>query len=114
MTFVVTEACIRCKYMDCVTVCPVDCFREGETMLVIEPEECIDCAACWHVCPAFAIRADSEEGAGEWLEHNRRFARLWPEVSRKADQTPADADAYKAETGKFEKYFSPLAGPGTR
>ena len=52
MTYVVTEACIKCKYTDCVEVCPVDCFYEGENMLVIHPDECIDCG----VCVAHAVR----------------------------------------------------------
>ena len=51
MTYVVTEACIKCKYMDCVEVCPVDCFYEGENMLVIKPDECIDCGVCEPECP---------------------------------------------------------------
>ena len=60
MTYVVTEACIKCKYMDCVEVCPVDCFYEGENMLVIHPDECIDCGVCEPECPAEAIVPDSE------------------------------------------------------
>ena len=55
MTFVVTENCIKCKYMDCVEVCPVDCFHEGPNMLVIDPEECIDCTLCEPECPVEAI-----------------------------------------------------------
>ena len=111
MTFLVTDACIRCKYMDCVPVCPVDCFREGENMLVIDPDGCIDCAACWHACPASAIEADSEKGLEKWIEHNRHFAALWPAVAYTA-AAPADADTYKGAAGKFEKYFSPEPGSG--
>src|SRR3546814_9522419 len=62
MTYVVTDACIRCKYMDCVEVCPVDCFYEGENMLVINPSECIDCGVCEPECPAEAIQIGSEAG----------------------------------------------------
>ena len=67
MTYVVTEACIRCKYMDCVEVCPVDCFYEGENMLVIHPDECIDCGVCEPECPVEAIIPDSEPPAERWL-----------------------------------------------
>ena len=63
MTYVVIEACIKCKYMDCVEVCPVDCFYEGENMLVINPNECIDCGVCEPECPAEAILPDTEDGA---------------------------------------------------
>ena len=62
MTYVVTEACIKCKYMDCVEVCPVDCFYEGENMLVINPDECIDCGVCEPECPPKAIVPDTEKG----------------------------------------------------
>ena len=62
MTYVTTDACIKCKYMDCVEVCPVDCFYEGENMLVINPSECIDCGVCEPECPAEAILPDTEAG----------------------------------------------------
>jgi ferredoxin len=112
MTFVVTDACIRCKFMDCVQVCPVDCFHEGVNMLVIDPDVCIDCNNCVPECPAEAILPDTESGIEQWLEVNRVYARQWPEVSLKRDQTPVDADAHKGEAGKFEKYFSPEPGEG--
>ena len=64
MTYVVTEACIKCKYMDCVEVCPVDCFYEGENMLVINPDECIDCGVCEPECPPRRHRARYGEGHG--------------------------------------------------
>ena len=73
MTYVVTEACIRCKYMDCVEVCPVDCFYEGENMLVIHPDECIDCGVCEPECPVDAILPDTETEAERWLELNRDY-----------------------------------------
>ena len=73
MTYVVTEACIRCKYMDCVEVCPVDCFYEGENMLVIHPDECIDCGVCEPECPIEAILPDTEGEAEKWLELNRDY-----------------------------------------
>src|SRR5687768_5924761 len=111
MTYVVTDACIECKYMDCVEVCPVDCFYEGENMLVIDPVECIDCNACLPECPAEAILPDIEPGLERWLELNARFAREWPNVTVKRD-APSDADAHKGEPGKYEKYFSPNPGEG--
>ena len=75
MTYVVTEACIKCKYMDCVEVCPVDCFYEGENMLVINPDECIDCGVCEPECPPKAIVPDTEKGMEQWLEVNRDLFR---------------------------------------
>ncbi len=73
MTYVVTENCIKCKYMDCVEVCPVDCFYVGENMLVIHPDECIDCGVCEPECPAEAIVPDSDDKAHAWAERNRTF-----------------------------------------
>jgi ferredoxin len=112
MTYVVTDACIRCKYMDCVEVCPVDCFYEGENMLVINPSECIDCGVCEPECPAEAILPDTESGLEKWLELNNTFSAQWPNVTRNAQQTPPDADEFKGVEGKFEKYFSPEPGAG--
>jgi ferredoxin len=110
MTYVVTEACIRCKYMDCVEVCPVDCFYEGENMLVIHPDECIDCGVCEPECPADAIKPDTEPGILEkWGELNRDYAVAWPNITRRKDP-PEDADAFKDVPDKFEKYFSPEPG----
>ena len=74
MTYVVTENCIRCKYMDCVEVCPVDCFYVGENMLVIKPDECIDCGVCEPECPAEAIVPDSDDKAAAWAEQNRKYS----------------------------------------
>ena len=70
MTYVVTDNCIKCKYMDCIEVCPVDCFYEGDNMLVINPDECIDCGVCEPECPAEAIKADTEPGLERWLGLN--------------------------------------------
>lgn len=110
MTFIVTEACIKCKYMDCVEVCPVDCFYEGESMLVINPNECIDCGVCEPECPAQAIVPDTIGGMARWASLNATFSMQWPNITSKG-QPPADADAYKGEEGKHDKYF--LAQPGT-
>ena len=79
MTYVVVENCIKCKYMDCVEVCPVDCFYEGENMLVIHPDECIDCGVCEPECPAEAIKPDTEAGLEKWLELNAEYAKTWAE-----------------------------------
>jgi ferredoxin len=110
MTYVVTEACIKCKYMDCVEVCPVDCFYEGDNMLVINPDECIDCGVCEPECPVEAILPDTEEQAERWLELNREYSTgPWPNITRKGEP-PLDADDFKDLTDKFEKYFSPAPG----
>src|SRR5690606_24149593 len=105
MSYVVTDACIRCKFTDCVSVCPVDCFYEGENMLVIHPDECIDCGVCEPECPADAIRADTEPGMDRWLELNRKFSGLWPNISE-AIAPPEDAQSFVGVEGKFEAYFS--------
>ena len=109
MAYVVTEACIKCKYMDCVEVCPVDCFYEGENMVVINPNECIDCGVCEPECPAEAILPDTEGGLDKWMELNATFSAKWPNITMKGE-TPADADAHKGEDGKFDLYFSEKAG----
>jgi ferredoxin len=109
MTYVVTEACIRCKYMDCVEVCPVDCFYEGENMLVIHPDECIDCGVCEPECPVEAIIPDSETAAEPWLALNRDYSASWPNITRKKPP-PDDADEWKGVDGKYDKFFS--SNPG--
>jgi ferredoxin len=111
MTYVVTEDCIKCKYMDCVEVCPVDCFYEGDNMLVIHPDECIDCGVCEPECPPNAIIPDSDGKAEQWLKINADFAVKWPNITRKGT-APPDADAHKGEAEKFKKYFSPEPGKG--
>jgi ferredoxin len=112
MTYVVTEACIKCKYMDCVEVCPVDCFYEGDNMLVINPDECIDCGVCEPECPPEAILPDTEPEAERWLELNTRYSNgAWPNITRKREPPP-DADAYKGVKDKFKTYFSPEPGQG--
>ncbi len=112
MTYVVTEACIKCKYTDCVEVCPVDCFYEGENMLVINPEECIDCGVCEPECPAEAILPDSEAELGKWVELAREYSNgQWPNLTRKIP-APADADDWKGVEDKFTKHFSPKPGEG--
>jgi ferredoxin len=103
MTFVVTEACIRCKYTDCVEVCPVDCFHEGPNFLAIDPEGCIDCTLCVPECPLGAIYADADlpEEYAEYLELNRRLAKQWPVLSARKDPLPK-AELWADRPGKRE------------
>ena len=102
MTYVVTEQCIKCKYEDCVEVCPVDAFYEGENMLVINPDECIDCGVCEPECPAEAILPDTEDGLEEWLTLNADLAKSWPNITAKG-ATPSDADDWKGKAGKKDQ-----------
>jgi ferredoxin len=103
MTFVVTESCIKCKYTDCVEVCPVDCFHEGPNMLVIDPEECIDCTLCEPECPVEAIRAEDDvpEGQEHFLKLNAELSKSWPVIAQ-AKAAPADADDWKDVKEKFK------------
>ncbi len=110
MTFVVTESCIRCKFTDCVQVCPVDCFYAGEAMLVISPDKCIDCGACAPECPVDAIVPDTDALAERWLPINAEYSGQWPGIRHKLPPG-AQAEAHRDEAGKFEKYFSPLPDP---
>lgn len=105
MTYIVNDNCIRCKYTDCVEVCPVDCFYEGENMLVINPDECIDCGVCEPECPVDAIKADSEPGADKWVEFNEKYAALWPNISESKPPLP-EADEMAKVPGKLEAFFS--------
>ncbi|MDD9798216.1 MAG: ferredoxin family protein [Alphaproteobacteria bacterium] len=111
MTYLVTDACVKCKYTDCVEVCPVDCFYEGENMLVIHPDECIDCGVCVPECPVEAIKADTEEGLDAWLEVNTEYANKWPNITIKKDP-PANADDFVDVKDKFATHFSPAPGEG--
>jgi len=111
MTYVVTDACIRCKFMDCVEICPVEAFHEGANMLVINPDVCIDCGACVPECPADAIVPDIDREAAPWMEVNKRWSAVWPVIALRGE-TPADADAYRGEAGKYQKFFSAEPGAG--
>lgn len=115
MTYLVTDACVKCKFMDCVEVCPVDSFHEGENFLVISPggdNICIDCGVCVPECPVDAIIPDTEDDPdGKWLEINSKYAKLWPVITIKKDP-PKDREKFESETGKFEKYFSETPGTG--
>jgi ferredoxin len=101
MTFVVTESCIKCKYTDCVDVCPVDAFREGRNMLVIDPDECIDCALCVPECPVSAIYAEEDVPADQldFIAENATLAKKWPVIAR-IKPAPPDADQWAKVTDK--------------
>ena len=103
MTYVVTDACIRCKYTDCVEVCPVDCFHEGPNMLVIDPEECIDCTLCEPECPVEAIVSEDDipEGQEQLLELNAELSKSWPVLSE-AKSAPPDADDWQTVKDKLK------------
>ncbi len=103
MTWVVGEQCINCKLGDCVEVCPVDCFHEGPNKLVIDPDECIDCALCEPECPVDAIFADDEipEGQEKFLELNKELSQIWPVISE-APTPPDDADDWQDVEDKLK------------
>ena len=109
MAYVVTDNCIRCKFMDCVEVCPVDCFFEGENMLVINPDECIDCGVCEPECPAEAIFPDTDDEAEKFVDVNAKYAEEWPNITRKGNP-PDDADEWNGKNNKFEEHFSEKPG----
>jgi ferredoxin len=108
MTYIVIENCIKCKFMDCIEVCPVDCFYEGENFLVIHPDECIDCGVCVPECPAEAIVPDTDPGFEKWLEINTEYADIWPNITRKGI-SPADAEEWDGKPDKL-KYLSSKPG----
>lgn len=82
MAFVVTEPCFGCKYTDCVVVCPCECFHEGEQMLFIDPEHCVDCEACVSECPVEAIyfEDDVPEGQRDYIQLNREMSQVCPSI----------------------------------
>ena len=102
MTYVVTEDCIRCKYTDCVDVCPVDCFHEGPNFLVIDPDECIDCHLCEPECPINAIFSEEDlpEAMNEFLQLNAELSKIWPVINQKK-AAPADAKEWEGVKGKI-------------
>ena len=103
MPFVVTENCIKCKYTDCVEVCPVDCFYEGPNMLVIKADECIDCALCEPECPVDAIKSEDEvpDSQKEFIALNAELAEIWPNINKKKP-APPDADEWQNKPNKRE------------
>jgi ferredoxin len=111
MAFIVSEACIKCKLTDCVEVCPVDCFHEGENMLVIDPEECIDCTLCEPECPIGAIYAEDELPADQlkMIAVNAEYSRKWPVITEMKDP-PADWEKWEHTEHKYPEHFSPNPG----
>ena len=103
MTYVVGENCIKCKYMDCVEVCPVDCFHEGPNMLVIDPEECIDCSLCEPECPAEAIfdEDDVPDDQTDFIALNVELTAIWPVITE-MKTAPADAKEWDGKPNKRE------------
>lgn len=103
MTYVVTDECVKCKYTDCVEVCPVDCFYEDELMLAINPDECIDCGVCVDECPVAAISEESPELIS-WIEINKAIAEKGRVITKIKAPLP-EAEQYKTEKNKYEKYI---------
>jgi len=101
MTHVVTEACIKCRYTDCVDVCPVDCFKQGPNFLVIDPDECIDCAVCIPECPVNAIHGEEDvpNDQRDFIEINASLSKIWPLITKRQDALP-EADEYSKITDK--------------
>ncbi|WDM85387.1 ferredoxin family protein [Ehrlichia sp. JZT12] len=115
MTHFITDRCIRCKYTDCVEVCPVDCFYEGKNMLVIDPDQCIDCGVCVPECPVDAIVADDsiknileccddsilnveQKNLKKFYEINRKFSKQWNNItSIKSPLSEAESYKYKKD-----------------
>ena len=104
MTFVVTENCIKCKFTDCVDVCPVDCFREGPNFLTIDPDECIDCAVCIPECPVNAIVAEEDVPGDQqqFIKINADLSRFWPSITKTKPALP-DAEEWKDVKNKLDK-----------
>ena len=104
MTYVVTENCIRCKYTDCVDVCPVDCFHEGPNFLVIDPDECIDCSLCVAECPAEAIFAEDDvpDAQQKFIALNAELSKVWPLITERREPLP-DAEEWNGIDGKLDQ-----------
>ena len=102
MTHVVSDSCIRCRYTDCVDVCPVDCFKAGKDFLVIDPDECIDCAVCIPECPVNAIYAEEDlpDHLGHFVAINAKLAREWPLITKKEQPHP-EAEKWSTATNKL-------------
>ena len=112
MTYVVVENCIKCKYMDCVEVCPVDCFYEGENMLVIHPDECIDCGVCEPECPAEAIKPDTEPNLDAWLRLNADYSKTWPNITAKREPPPDAQGLRRSSRGNSTRSSPPSPARG--
>jgi len=111
MTYIVKDECIKCKLTDCVEVCPVDCFYEGENFLAINPDECIDCGVCEPECPIGAIVSDTTdiENKDKWLLLNKKFSAIWPNITKKI-KPMIDHEKFKDVKDKLSKYFSEKPG----
>ena len=103
MTYVVTDKCIKCKYTDCVKVCPVDCFYEHKLMLVINPDECIDCGICVSECPVNAIKEESPELI-DWILINKKLSKKGKNITKRKKPLK-NAYKYEKENNKYEKYI---------
>ena len=117
MTYYVNDKCVMCKHTDCVEVCPVDCFFEGENFLAINPDECIDCGVCEPECPVDAIKADTDtsqpkEEIDKWVELNTMYSKQWPNITKKKDAMPEHKD-YDPQTYKEDKTSLLSDKPGT-
>jgi|TARA_B110000211_G_scaffold220254_1_gene266718 ferredoxin len=119
MTYLVVDNCIKCKHMDCVEVCPVDCFYEGENMLVINPDECIDCGVCEPECPANAIVTDSSlrdrpDELAKWMGINTKYSEQWPVITTVTENRPSaeEREQWDGVPNKYEDHFSETAGKG--
>lgn len=114
MPFVVTGKCIKCRYTDCVEVCPVDCFYEGENMLAINPDECIDCGVCEPECPIEAIKPDEELTPAElhWAGINQHYSAIWPNITRSKGPLPTAVEFAEESAEDKKDDFSPKPGSG--
>ena len=112
MTYIVNENCIKCKLMDCMEVCPVDCFYEGENMLTIHPDECIDCGVCAPECPVDAITPDTDSEATDWIEANKKFSETWPNITKKKQSFPKEEQDKWAKEKNKKELFSEKGGKG--
>jgi ferredoxin len=114
MTYLVTDNCIKCKHTDCVEVCPVDCFYEGENFLAINPDECIDCGVCEPECPVDAIVPDTQLSGTEldkWMDINRKYSLIWPVITEQKPALP-DHEQWDGVPNKYEEHFSEEPGSG--
>ena len=113
MTYIVNDKCVKCKLMDCMEVCPVDCFYEGDNMLAINPDECIDCGVCEPECPVDAIEPDTNDEASKWVDHNKKYSELWPMINKKRpEDVPKDEAKWRGVKNKLE-HFSEKPGKGS-
>ena len=113
MTYIVNDSCIACKYTDCVEVCPVDCFYEGENMLVINPDECIDCGVCEPECPVDAIITDAQDPDNKFYDLNYKWSNTWPNISQaRPEDVPKDAKDWDGVENKLSDHFSEKPGRG--